>query len=101
MACDRGRSGVGVLLSDDDLHRTSRWKGMEPASATPVERPVDGRRLPTWPFGVVGQIVPIEAGMAIVLYIGLVITAQAFDATAPMLRLSPWADAGWRAAYPH
>ena len=32
-------------------------------------------------FGVVGQIVPIEAGMAIVLYIGLVITAQAFDAT--------------------
>ena len=41
-------------------------------------------------FGVVGQIVPIEAGMAIVLYIGLVITAQAFDATpAPMLRPSP------------
>ncbi len=32
-------------------------------------------------FGVVGQIVPIEAGMAIVLYIGLVITGQAFDAT--------------------
>ena len=32
-------------------------------------------------FGVVGQIVPIEAGMAIVLYIGLVITAQAFEAT--------------------
>ena len=32
-------------------------------------------------FGVVGQLVPIEAGMAIVLYIGLVIAAQAFQAT--------------------
>ena len=34
-------------------------------------------------FGVVGQLVPIEAGMAIVLYIGLVIAAQAFQATPP------------------
>ena len=32
-------------------------------------------------FGLVGQIVPIEAGMAIVLYIALVIAAQAFQAT--------------------
>jgi AGZA family xanthine/uracil permease-like MFS transporter len=32
-------------------------------------------------FGLVGQLVPIEAGMAIVLYIGLVMTAQAFQAT--------------------
>ncbi len=32
-------------------------------------------------FGVVGQLVPIEAGMAIVLYIGLVIAAQAFQVT--------------------
>jgi AGZA family xanthine/uracil permease-like MFS transporter len=32
-------------------------------------------------FGVIGQLVPIEAGMAIVLYIGLVIAAQAFEAT--------------------
>ena len=32
-------------------------------------------------FGVIGQVVPIEAGMAIVLYIGLVIAAQAFQAT--------------------
>ena len=32
-------------------------------------------------FGVVSQLVPIEAGMAIVLYIGLVIAAQAFQAT--------------------
>ena len=32
-------------------------------------------------FGVVGQLVPIEAGMAIVLYIGLVMAAQAFQAT--------------------
>jgi len=32
-------------------------------------------------FGVLGQLVPIEAGMAIVLYIGLVIAAQAFQAT--------------------
>jgi AGZA family xanthine/uracil permease-like MFS transporter len=32
-------------------------------------------------FGVIGQLVPIEAGMAIVLYIGLVIAAQAFQAT--------------------
>jgi len=32
-------------------------------------------------FGVVAQLVPIEAGMAIVLYIGLVIAAQAFQAT--------------------
>ncbi|WP_411867998.1 NCS2 family permease [Vulcanococcus limneticus] len=32
-------------------------------------------------FGLVGQLVPIEAGMAIVLYIGLVIAAQAFQAT--------------------
>ncbi len=32
-------------------------------------------------FGLVGQVVPIEAGMAIVLYIALVIAAQAFQAT--------------------
>jgi len=34
-------------------------------------------------FGLVGQLVPIEAGMAIVLYIGLVIAAQSFQATPP------------------
>jgi len=34
-------------------------------------------------FGLVGQLVPIEAGMAIVLYIGLVMAAQAFAATPP------------------
>lgn len=32
-------------------------------------------------FGLLGQLVPIEAGMAIVLYIALVIAAQAFQAT--------------------
>jgi AGZA family xanthine/uracil permease-like MFS transporter len=32
-------------------------------------------------FGLIAQLVPIEAGMAIVLYIGLVIAAQAFQAT--------------------
>ena len=32
-------------------------------------------------FGLIAQLVPIEAGMAIVLYIGLVIAAQAFEAT--------------------
>ena len=32
-------------------------------------------------FGLVGQLVPIEAGMAIVLYIGIVIAAQCFQAT--------------------
>jgi AGZA family xanthine/uracil permease-like MFS transporter len=32
-------------------------------------------------FGVLGQLIPIEAGMAIVLYIALVIAAQAFQAT--------------------
>jgi adenine/guanine/hypoxanthine permease len=34
-------------------------------------------------FGVLGQLVPIEAGMAIVLYIAVVIVAQAFQATPP------------------
>jgi AGZA family xanthine/uracil permease-like MFS transporter len=34
-------------------------------------------------FGLIAQVVPIEAGMAIVLYIGLVIAAQAFQATPP------------------
>ena len=34
-------------------------------------------------FGVVGLLVPVEAGMAIVLYIALVMAAQAFQATAP------------------
>jgi adenine/guanine/hypoxanthine permease len=34
-------------------------------------------------LGVVGQLDPIEAGIAIVLYIGLVIAAQAFQATPP------------------
>jgi AGZA family xanthine/uracil permease-like MFS transporter len=34
-------------------------------------------------FGVISQVVPIEAGMAIVLYVGLVITAQSFQATPP------------------
>ena len=32
-------------------------------------------------FGVVAQLVPIEVGMAIVLYVGLVIAAHAFQAT--------------------
>ncbi|MFM7394466.1 MAG: NCS2 family permease [Cyanobium sp.] len=32
-------------------------------------------------FGLVGQLVPVEAGMAIVLYIALVMAAQAFQAT--------------------
>jgi AGZA family xanthine/uracil permease-like MFS transporter len=32
-------------------------------------------------FGLLGQLVPIEAGMAIVLYIALVMAAQAFQAT--------------------
>jgi AGZA family xanthine/uracil permease-like MFS transporter len=32
-------------------------------------------------FGLVGQLVPIEAGMAIVLYIALVMAAQAFQST--------------------
>jgi AGZA family xanthine/uracil permease-like MFS transporter len=32
-------------------------------------------------FGVIAQLVPIEAGMAIVLYIALVMAAQAFQAT--------------------
>ncbi|MCP9809874.1 NCS2 family permease [Cyanobium sp. HWJ4-Hawea] len=53
-------------------------------------------------FGVVGQLVPIEAGMAIVLYIGIVIAAQAFQATprshapAVVLGLLPGL-AGWGA----
>ncbi|MFQ6537112.1 MULTISPECIES: NCS2 family permease [Aphanothece] len=32
-------------------------------------------------FGVIGELVPIEAGMAIVLYLGVVMAAQAFQAT--------------------
>ncbi len=32
-------------------------------------------------FGLIGQLIPIEAGMAIVLYIGLVMAAQSFQAT--------------------
>ena len=32
-------------------------------------------------FGLIGQLVPIEAGMAIVLYIALIMAAQAFQAT--------------------
>ncbi|MCP9848585.1 NCS2 family permease [Cyanobium sp. Morenito 9A2] len=53
-------------------------------------------------FGLVGQLVPIEAGMAIVLYIALVITAQSFQATpsahapAVVLGLLPGL-AGWGA----
>ena len=51
-------------------------------------------------FGVIAQLVPIEAGMAIVLYIGLVITAQSVQATpsahapAVVLGLMPGL-AGW------
>ena len=53
-------------------------------------------------FGVIGQLVPIEAGMAIVLYIGLVIAAQAFQATprrhAPAVALGMLPGlAGWGA----
>jgi len=53
-------------------------------------------------FGLVGQLGPIEAGMAIVLYIGLVIAAQSFQATpaahapAVVLGLLPGL-AGWGA----
>jgi len=32
-------------------------------------------------FGIVGEVVPIEAGMAIILYIGVVMAAQAFQTT--------------------
>ncbi|MEB3155808.1 MAG: NCS2 family permease [Cyanobacteriota bacterium] len=53
-------------------------------------------------FGLVGQIVPIEAGMAIVLYIALVIAAQAFQVTpsrhAPAVALGLMPGlAGWGA----
>ena len=53
-------------------------------------------------FGVIAQLVPIEAGMAIVLYIGLVIAAQAFQATpsahAPAVALGMLPGlAGWGA----
>ncbi len=53
-------------------------------------------------FGLVGQLVPIEAGMAIVLYIGLVMAAQAFQATpsahAPAVALGMLPGlAGWGA----
>ncbi len=53
-------------------------------------------------LGVIGQLVPIEAGMAIVLYIGLVIAAQAFEATprahAPAVALGLMPGlAGWGA----
>ncbi len=53
-------------------------------------------------FGLVGQLVPIEAGMAIVLYIALVIAAQSFQASpaahapAVVLGLLPGL-AGWGA----
>jgi AGZA family xanthine/uracil permease-like MFS transporter len=53
-------------------------------------------------FGLVGQLLPIEAGMAIVLYIGIVIAAQSFQATpaahapAVVLGLLPGL-AGWGA----
>ncbi|EDY37842.1 permease [Cyanobium sp. PCC 7001] len=53
-------------------------------------------------FGVIGQLVPIEAGMAIVLYLGVVMAAQAFEATprrhapAVVLGLLPGL-AGWGA----
>jgi len=53
-------------------------------------------------FGLVGQLVPVEAGMAIVLYIALVIAAQAFQTTperhapAVVLGLLPGL-AGWGA----
>jgi AGZA family xanthine/uracil permease-like MFS transporter len=53
-------------------------------------------------FGLVGQLVPIEAGMAIVLYIALVIGAQAFQVTparhAPAVALGLMPGlAGWGA----
>ncbi|MEY4296844.1 MAG: hypothetical protein RLZZ423_23 [Cyanobacteriota bacterium] len=53
-------------------------------------------------FGLVGQLVPVEAGMAIVLYIGLVMAAQAFQATpsahAPAVALGMLPGlAGWGA----
>jgi len=53
-------------------------------------------------FGLVGQLVPIEAGMAIVLYIALVIAAQAFQVTparhAPAVALGLMPGlAGWGA----
>lgn len=53
-------------------------------------------------FGLIAQLVPIEAGMAIVLYIGLVIAAQAFQATpAPTPRRWPWdCCRAWRAGAP-
>jgi hypothetical protein len=47
-------------------------------------------------FGVLGQLIPIEAGMAIVLYLALVIAAQAFQAT-PRSTPPPWHWACFRA----
>jgi len=54
-------------------------------------------------FGLVAELVPIEAGMAIVLYIGIVIAAQAFQATpsthAPAVALGLLPGlAGWGAS---
>ena len=32
-------------------------------------------------FGLVAEVIPIEAGMAIVFYVGIAVSAQAFQAT--------------------
>jgi len=50
-------------------------------------------------FGLLALLIPIDAGMAIVLYIGIAMTAQAFQATPP-----PWCSdcfLAWRAGAPN
>jgi AGZA family xanthine/uracil permease-like MFS transporter len=80
------------MLPDDDLHRPSRLE-----SARGPRRLLDAQRARAGYstlnglfftlvclFGLLGYIahaIPIDAGMAIVLWIGIVITAQAFQAT--------------------
>jgi len=73
-------------LPQHPLHRPSRLEGDGgPDRLLLAQWPGDGPGLPAGVFGLVGQPVPIEAGMAIVIYNGVVMAAQVFEATPP-----PW-----------
>ena len=84
-----GRRGVlRLVLPDHDLHRPPGLEGARRALRLldPERRVLRRRRARSGSPTLINALVPMEAGMAIVLWIGIVITAQAFQATPPRAR---------------
>ena len=95
------RRGVGLLFPHHHLHRSSGFKDLGARSGYSwLNGVVMAAGCFFGLFGLIELLIPIDAGMAIVLYIGIAMTAQAFQASrhapAVVLGILPGL-AGWGA----